>query len=88
MAEAADKRRVAAHEQQVERVVPRVGALRVGGERDLLVRRHEADDELLAVAAGGLGSDLIGDAPRGDLDQPPARVVGQALAAATGSPPR
>ena len=38
------------------------------------------DDDRLAPAAGELGADVIGHAPRGDLDQPAARVVGHAFA--------
>ena len=73
------QRRVAAHEQQVEAVVVAGRAGLVGGERDLLVGRHQADHELLAVAARGLGADVIGDPPRRDVDQPRARVVGPAV---------
>ena len=73
------ERRVAAHEEQVERVVALGRPPVLRGQSDLLVGRHQADHQLLAVAASGLGADLIGDAPRGHLDQPPARVLGQAL---------
>ena len=71
---------MAAHEQQVQRVVALRRAVGVGGERDLLVGRNQADDQRLAVAARGLGAHLIGDAPGRDLDQPGARVVGHPLA--------
>ena len=68
------------HEQQVERVVALGRAVGVGGERDLLVRRDQADDQLLAMAAGGVGPHLVGDAAGGDVDQPGARVFGHPLA--------
>ena len=41
-----------------------VALVAVGGQRDLLVGGHQADDQLLALAAGGLGAHLIGDAAR------------------------
>ena len=68
-----------AGEIEVERLVPFVDALRVGGERDLRVRGHEADDQLFPQPAGGVGPDLVGEPARGDGDQPALWMVGQAV---------
>ena len=88
IADAGDSAGWQRHEQQVERVVPLRGAVRVGRQGDLLLGRHQADDQRLAVAAGRLGANVIGDAPGRDLDEPAARVLGQACRAATAWPPR
>ena len=55
-------------------------APRVGGQRNLLVGRNEADDQLLAKSPCGIRADLIGEPARRDAQQPAARVVGPALA--------
>ena len=70
---------MAAHEDEIERVVMLGPACFVRGECDLLLRRHEADDDCLAMTARGLGTDVIDKAARGDLDEPAARVVGHAV---------
>src|SRR5260370_25454385 len=50
------------------------------GPGELLLQRDQADHDLLAVAAGGLGADVIGNPSRRDLDQPCARILWKALA--------
>ena len=71
---------MAAHEQEVEGVVPLGRVFIVRGEGDLLLRGHQADHYRLPVAARGLGADMIGDASRRDLDQPAAWVIRQTIA--------
>ena len=74
------QRRVAAHEEQDQRVVllqplPAEARLDVGERR--WGRLH--DDDRFAAAARELGADVIGHPPRRHLDQPAARVVGKPL---------
>ena len=52
----------------------------IGRGRDLLVRRRLHHHDVLAPAAGQLRAQVVGHAPGGDLDQPAARVVGDAVA--------
>ena len=74
------ERRVAAHEEQHERVV----ALDAGSSDRPAATCCSGGTRLttmcLAAAARGLAADVIGHAPRRDLDQPAARVVGHAVA--------
>ena len=75
----ARERGVTAHEQQDEGVVLLAVAVasgfRMRGGRD----RRLHDDHGLAPPPGELGAQVIGHAPRGDLDQPAARIVGHPL---------
>jgi hypothetical protein len=57
----------------------------VSAARDLLAGRDRADDQHFAVAAGGVGAHLIGDAPDATA---PARPGLSGIRAATAPPPR
>jgi hypothetical protein len=70
---------VAAHEEQEQRVVLLSVACGVWLRRCLLIRRRLHDDDRFAAAAGQLGAQVIGHAPRRDADQPRARVVWYAV---------
>ena len=75
------ERRMAAHEQQDERVVLRRRPSAVGRRRRPCSSAGVShDDDRFAPPARELAAQLIGHAPRGDLDQPAARIVGHALA--------
>ena len=89
----ASERGMTAHEEQDQRVVlihligPRrrrslseIGERRcVRRWRDLQIGRRLRDDQRLATAAREIGADVVGHAPRGDVNQPAARVVGHAF---------
>ena len=82
------QRRVAAHEQQDQRVVLVQRGRFVGGRRQLLIRWRLHHDDCLAAAARQLGADVIGHPPRRDVDQPAARVVRARLRPAIAAPRR
>src|SRR6185437_11237399 len=69
--------RVAAQEDEGERVVLVPGGLAGGG---LAGRGLQAGGRLLAAAAGGLAADVVGPAALGGLEQPAVRVVRYAVA--------
>src|SRR5581483_4539059 len=69
---------MAAHEEEVQGVVLLVGGF-IRGERDLLVGRDQADDELLAHAPRGLRAHLVGDPARRDANDPPDGALRHAL---------
>ena len=75
-----------AHEEQDERVVlvhPALDASLADARSEVVDRRRFGrdlrDDDGLAAAPRQLGAHVIGHAPRRDVDQPAARVVGHAL---------
>jgi hypothetical protein len=67
---------VATHEEEDEGVIV-LGELVVRGRCE---RLGVAEGGLFSPPARGLAARSIGEAPRGDVDQPGARVVGEALA--------
>ena len=79
------QRGMTAHEEQDERVVlvhPALDASCAEARSEVVKRRlgrDLQDDRRLAAAPGQLGAQVIRHASRGDLDQPAARVVGNAL---------
>jgi hypothetical protein len=68
------QRRVAAHEQQDERVVG-IGRPAVGGGRQPLVGQHPPGHRLLAALPGLLAAQQVGQPARGDGDEPGAGVL-------------
>ena len=78
IADGRGERGVTAHEEQVERVVVLHRGL-VRGEGELLLGRDQADHQRLALTAGGVRADLVGEPPRRDLDQPRSRMIGEPL---------
>lgn len=72
------ERRVAAEEEQDQRVVL-FGALLVSRRRVHLVGGRSRRGDVLAAAPGLVAAQLVGDPPRGDGDQPGARVVRHTL---------
>jgi hypothetical protein len=71
--------RMAAHEEQQQRVVVLAGLGVLGRRRELRVGRLLPQHLGLAPAPRDLAAQLVGHAPRGDLDKPRPRVVGHAL---------
>ena len=83
IADARRQRRMAAHEEQDRACRPSLApsSRRVRRRREVGVRRLLAvRDSALAPAPRDLAAQLIGHAPRGDVDQPAARIVGHAFA--------
>jgi len=68
-----------AHEQKIQDVVSFRDRL-VGGERELLLCGDQAHDDGLALPARALRANVIGNLAPGDVDQPRAWVLGQAVA--------
>jgi hypothetical protein len=70
---------MAAHEEERQRVVA-LGRGIGPGLRRIAERPFLLHGECLALAPRDVAAKLIGHAPRGDMDQPCARVLRQALA--------
>jgi len=69
---------VTAHEQEQQSVVLFGLAIAVGRLQQLFVFGRFGDQRRLAPPARALGAHMIGDAARGNLNQPSARIVGHA----------
>jgi hypothetical protein len=69
---------MAAHEKKRERVVVFRRCLEIASVR-ILERPFLAHDERFALASRDIAADLISHAPRGNVDQPRARILGFAI---------
>ena len=68
-----------AHEEQDQRVVLTHDILRIGCENDLFIGWPLGDDDGLAAAARARAAQLVSEPAHRDLDEPAARVVGEAF---------
>ena len=71
--------RMTTHEQQNQRVVLIRAVEAVSGWNHLLLDRRLHHHHRLALSSGDVGAEVVGHAPRGDVDQPAARIVGDTL---------
>ena len=74
------ERRMTAHEEEDERVVVVHIRLEIDRGNDEFRLQHHSS---FSGPSGGVAAQLIGHATAGDLNQPAARIVRNALAAAT-----